>query len=45
MMGAVAVTGGDVVFAGEITGDFLVFDVNDGNSTGTMSAVQSRAAS
>ena len=30
MIGGVAVTGGDVVFAGEITGDFLVFDANDG---------------
>ena len=31
MIGGVAVTGGDVVFAGEITGDFLVFDARDGN--------------
>jgi len=30
MIGGVAVTGGDVVLAGEITGDFLVFDGNDG---------------
>ena len=30
MIGGVAVTGGDVVFASEITGDFLVFDANDG---------------
>ena len=30
MIGGVAVTGGDVAFAGEITGDFLVFDANDG---------------
>jgi alcohol dehydrogenase (cytochrome c) len=30
MIGGVAVTGGDVVFAGELTGDFLVFDANDG---------------
>jgi alcohol dehydrogenase (cytochrome c) len=30
MIGGVAVTGGDVVFAGEITGDFLVFDASDG---------------
>ena len=30
MIGGVAVTGGDGVFAGEITGDLLVFDANDG---------------
>jgi alcohol dehydrogenase (cytochrome c) len=30
MIGGLAVTGGDVVFAGEITGDFLVFDTKDG---------------
>jgi hypothetical protein len=30
MIGAVAATGGDLVFASEITGDFLVFDANDG---------------
>jgi len=30
MIGGIAVTGGDVVFGGEITGDFLVFDANDG---------------
>jgi alcohol dehydrogenase (cytochrome c) len=30
MIGGVAVTGGDVVFAGEITGHLLVFDANDG---------------
>ena len=30
MIGGVAVTGGDVVFAGEITGDFLVLDANNG---------------
>jgi len=30
MIGGVAVTGGDVVFAGEITGDLLAFDANDG---------------
>jgi len=26
----VAVTGGDLVFAGELSGDFVVFDANDG---------------
>jgi alcohol dehydrogenase (cytochrome c) len=30
MIGAIAVTGGDVVLASEITGDFLVFDAQDG---------------
>ncbi len=30
MIGGVAVTGGDVVFAGELTGDFLAFDANNG---------------
>lgn len=30
MIGDVAVTGGDVVFAREMTGDFLVFDADDG---------------
>jgi alcohol dehydrogenase (cytochrome c) len=30
MIGGVAVTGGDVVFTGEITGDFLVLDANNG---------------
>jgi alcohol dehydrogenase (cytochrome c) len=32
MIGGVAVTGGDVVFAGELTGDFLVFNANDGKA-------------
>ncbi len=30
MIGGVAVTGGDVVLASEVTGDFLVFDARDG---------------
>ena len=30
MIGGVAATGGDVVFAGELTGDFHVFDGRDG---------------
>ena len=30
LIGGIAVTGGDVVFAGEITGDFLVLEANDG---------------
>jgi alcohol dehydrogenase (cytochrome c) len=30
MLGGVVVTGGDVVLAGELTGDFLVFDAKDG---------------
>ena len=30
MIGSVAVTGGDVVFAGELTGDFLALDARDG---------------
>jgi alcohol dehydrogenase (cytochrome c) len=30
MIGGVAVTGGDVVLASEVTGDFLVFDAQDG---------------
>ena len=30
MIGSVTVTGGDVVFAGELTGDFLALDARDG---------------
>ena len=30
MIGGVAATGGDLVFIGEITGDFLAVDANDG---------------
>src|SRR5262245_34644544 len=30
MIGGVAVTGGNVVFAGEVTGDFVVLDAKDG---------------